>query len=82
MTAFEVDGGKETVYCQVRADACCDCECECSLSSAWLLLQNLCYLSKLFLDHKTLEYDCTIFLFYIVCEVLPLSLCFQSSGEH
>jgi histone acetyltransferase MYST1 len=31
--------------------------------------QNLCYLSKLFLDHKTLEYDCSPFLFYILCEI-------------
>lgn len=30
--------------------------------------QNLCYIAKLFLDHKTLEYDCTPFLFYILCE--------------
>jgi len=46
VSVYEVDGAKETIYCQ-----------------------NLCYLSKLFLDHKTLEYDCTIFLFYIICEV-------------
>lgn len=45
---FEVDGAKETVYCQ-----------------------NLCYIAKFFLDHKTLEYDCNIFLFYILCEVSP-----------
>jgi len=31
--------------------------------------QNLCYIAKLFLDHKTLEFDCTPFLFYIFCEV-------------
>jgi len=31
--------------------------------------QNLCYIAKLFLDHKTLEFDCTPFLFYILCEV-------------
>ncbi|KAI9912828.1 hypothetical protein PsorP6_005738 [Peronosclerospora sorghi] len=31
--------------------------------------QNLCYLAKLFLDHKTLYYDVDPFLFYIVCEV-------------
>jgi histone acetyltransferase MYST1 len=30
---------------------------------------NLCYIAKLFLDHKTLEYDCTVFLFYVLCEV-------------
>lgn len=31
--------------------------------------QNLCLLSKLFLDHKTLYYDVDPFLFYILCEV-------------
>lgn len=31
--------------------------------------QNLCYLAKLFLDHKTLYYDVDLFLFYILCEV-------------
>ena len=30
---------------------------------------NLCYIAKLFLDHKTLEFDCTPFLFYVLCEV-------------
>lgn len=29
---------------------------------------NLCYLAKLFLDHKTLYYDVDLFLFYIMCE--------------
>ena len=31
--------------------------------------QNLCLLSKLFLDHKTLYYDVEPFLFYILCEI-------------
>ncbi|KAJ1432037.1 acyl-CoA N-acyltransferase [Ochromonadaceae sp. CCMP2298] len=31
--------------------------------------QNLCLLSKLFLDHKTLYYDVEPFLFYVLCEV-------------
>ncbi|KAJ0236470.1 PROCN domain-containing protein [Hirschfeldia incana] len=30
--------------------------------------QNLCYLAKLFLDHKTLYCDVDLFLFYILCE--------------
>jgi GNAT superfamily N-acetyltransferase len=30
--------------------------------------ENLCYLSKLFLDHKTLMYDVTPFLFFVLCE--------------
>jgi len=35
---------------------------------ARIYCQNLCYLSKLFLDHKTLYYDVDLFLFYVVCE--------------
>ncbi len=31
--------------------------------------QNLSYLAKLFLDHKTLYYDVDPFLFYVLCEV-------------
>ncbi|KNC48151.1 histone acetyltransferase [Thecamonas trahens ATCC 50062] len=31
--------------------------------------QNLCLISKLFLDHKTLFYDVDPFLFYVLCEV-------------
>lgn len=31
--------------------------------------QNLCYLAKLFLDHKTLYYDVDLFLFYVLCEI-------------
>lgn len=34
-----------------------------------LYCQNLCLLSKLFLDHKTLYYDVDPFLFYILTEV-------------
>ena len=30
--------------------------------------ENLCYLSKLFLDHKNLYYDVEPFLFFIMCE--------------
>lgn len=30
--------------------------------------QNLCYLAKLFLDHKTLYWDVDLFLFYVMCE--------------
>lgn len=33
-----------------------------------LYCQNLCYLAKLFLDHKTLYYDVDLFLFYVMCE--------------
>ena len=31
--------------------------------------QNLCYIAKLFLDHKTLFFDCDPFLFYVLCEI-------------
>jgi hypothetical protein len=37
--------------------------------------QNLCLLSKLFLDHKTLYYVVDRFLFYVLCER-------DSSGYH
>uniref|UniRef100_A0A6S8D5C7 histone acetyltransferase n=1 Tax=Aplanochytrium stocchinoi TaxID=215587 RepID=A0A6S8D5C7_9STRA len=30
--------------------------------------QNLCYLAKFFLDHKTLHFDVDPFLFYVFCE--------------
>lgn len=38
-------------------------------SNEKLYCQNLCLLSKLFLDHKTLYYDVEPFYFYILCEV-------------
>jgi histone acetyltransferase MYST1 len=31
--------------------------------------QNLCYIAKLFLDHKTLYFDVDPFLFYVLCEI-------------
>lgn len=31
--------------------------------------QNLCYIAKLFLDHKTLYFDVDPFLFYVLCEL-------------
>jgi len=37
--------------------------------------QNLCYLAKMFLDHKYLYYDVDPFLFYVVCE-------YDSQGFH
>jgi len=36
---------------------------------ARLYCQNLCYIAKLFLDHKTLYFDVDPFLFYVLCEV-------------
>ena len=35
---------------------------------AKIYCQNLCYLAKLFLDHKTLMADVDPFLFYVMCE--------------
>lgn len=32
--------------------------------------ENLSYLSKLFLDHKNIEYDTTVFLYYVLCEIV------------
>lgn len=34
-----------------------------------LYCQNICLIAKLFLDHKTLQYDTEAFLFYVVTEV-------------
>ncbi len=34
-----------------------------------LYCQNLCFIAKLFLDHKTLYFDVDPFLFYVLCEV-------------
>ena len=34
-----------------------------------LYCQNLCLIAKLFLDHKTLYYDVSPFMFYVLCEL-------------
>ena len=34
----------------------------------YIYCENLCYMAKLFLDHKTLQWDVEPFLFYILCE--------------
>lgn len=34
-----------------------------------LYCQNLCLLAKLFLDHKTIYYDVSPFMFYVLCEL-------------
>nr|CAX70965.1 putative MYST histone acetyltransferase 1 [Schistosoma japonicum] len=34
-----------------------------------LYCQNLCLLAKLFLDHKTLYYNVSPFMFYVLCEI-------------
>uniref|UniRef100_A0A7S1HGA4 Histone acetyltransferase n=1 Tax=Hemiselmis andersenii TaxID=464988 RepID=A0A7S1HGA4_HEMAN len=41
-------------------------EVDGSRSKQWC--QNLCYLAKMFLDHKTLWYDTDSFFFYVICE--------------
>ncbi len=40
--------------------------------------QNLCYLAKLFLDHKTLYYDVDLFLFYVMCETDERGACAEA----
>jgi len=37
--------------------------------------QNLCLFSKLFIEHKTMYYDPTPFLFYVVCEIETTTIC-------
>jgi hypothetical protein len=32
--------------------------------------ENLSFLSKLFLDHKNIEYDTSVFLYYVLCEII------------
>jgi histone acetyltransferase MYST1 len=44
------------------------CAVSFSLSQVWC--QNLCYVAKMFLDHKTLYYDVDPFLFYVVLFLL------------
>ena len=49
--------------------ACCLLTSMCRvLQKEKMYCQNLCYLAKLFLDHKTLYYDVDLFLFYVLCE--------------
>merc|ERR1712194_498742 len=40
--------------------------------------QNLCYIAKLFLDHKTLYFDVDPFLFYVLCELDERGGCMSS----
>jgi len=40
-------------------------------SKEMVYTQNICYIAKLFLDHKTLWEDTTPFLFYVLTEVTP-----------
>eukprot|EP00917_Polyrhabdina_sp_WS-2016_P007252 GHVP01016221.1.p1 GENE.GHVP01016221.1~~GHVP01016221.1.p1 ORF type:complete len:444 (+),score=52.76 GHVP01016221.1:59-1333(+) len=36
-----------------------------------IFCENLCFISKLFLDHKTLRNPVSLFLFYVLCEIKP-----------
>lgn len=64
ISVFEVDGRKNKVS-----------KFEHALPNRGMLIlfqiycQNLCLLSKMFLDHKSLFYDVEPFLFYIMTEV-------------
>ena len=48
------------MFCTAHDDVYCFCP--------QVYCQNLCLLSKLFLDHKTLYFDVDPFLFYVLCE--------------
>uniref|UniRef100_A0A7E4V3J5 histone acetyltransferase n=1 Tax=Panagrellus redivivus TaxID=6233 RepID=A0A7E4V3J5_PANRE len=43
-------------------------------------VRNLCLLSKLFLDHKTVDFDTTPFLFYVLCHCDEETGCFDIVG--
>ena len=60
----------KTWVCLSKALCCALGEGSECIHRTWqVYCQNLCLLSKLFLDHKTLYYDVDPFLFYIFCEV-------------
>jgi len=63
ISIFEVDGRRNKVrYAHL--------DCTNSLPSYFqIYCQNLCLLSKMFLDHKSLFYDVEPFLFYVITEV-------------
>ena len=81
ISMFEVDGAQARFYCQVCiATTVCVRETErhparsAHLGCLYFITtrvsqQNLCYLAKCFLDHKTLYYDVVPFLFYVMCEL-------------
>lgn len=59
------------VFCSDLAVICCDTsyvQFEIDGRKERIYCQNLCYLAKLFLDHKTLYHDVDAFLFYVLCE--------------
>ncbi|KAF8529812.1 acyl-CoA N-acyltransferase, partial [Gautieria morchelliformis] len=58
-SVFEVDGRKNK--------ACSHCNIDSY--TVQIYCQNLCLLSKMFLDHKSLFYDVEPFLFYVMTEV-------------
>jgi GNAT superfamily N-acetyltransferase len=63
---------------ELRPNTCCPLVllwCQVDGRKEKQYCQNLCYLAKLFLDHKTLYYDVDLFLFYVLCET-------DSRGAH
>lgn len=66
VSIFEVDGRKNKVRCNPLY---CSSSCKLSNLSPQIYCQNLCLLSKMFLDHKSLFYDVEPFLFYVMTEV-------------
>lgn len=50
----------------IHRDSCTRCQVDGRKAKGYC--QNLCYLAKLFLDHKTLYWDVDLFLFYVMCE--------------
>ena len=69
ISIFEVDGRLNKV-CEYGISQNIGTE-----SSRQIYCQNLCLLSKMFLDHKSLFYDVEPFLFYVMTEV-------DSNGAH
>jgi hypothetical protein len=64
VSVFEVDGRKNKVSLHFIFLAG-----KMGLSTEQIYCQNLCLLSKMFLDHKSLFYDVEPFLFYVMTEI-------------
>ncbi|KAG8748277.1 hypothetical protein FRC10_007667 [Ceratobasidium sp. 414] len=65
VSVFEVDGRKN----KVRVSRLLPLKHPANFRSVQIYCQNLCLLSKMFLDHKSLFYDVEPFLFYVMTEV-------------
>ncbi len=64
ISMWEVDGVKEKQYCHVSQLPVAP------RTSVYVCLQNLCYIAKMFLDHKTLHFDVDLFFFYVMTGAL------------